>query len=64
MFLALRGYALDYENSKDSREEDHPTFARRWVGKGILSLFSLISHPGLFSRNLLKIILGNSLSDN
>jgi hypothetical protein len=29
MFLALRGYALDYENSKDSRAEDHPTFRRR-----------------------------------
>jgi hypothetical protein len=30
------------------------------AAKGILSLCSLISYPGLSSRNLLKIILGNS----
>jgi hypothetical protein len=58
MFLALRGCALECENSKDSRAEDHSTFARRWVllaGKGVLSLLSLISHPGLSSRNVLKL---------
>jgi hypothetical protein len=29
MFLALRGLPSDYENSRDSRAEDHPTFRKR-----------------------------------